>query len=192
MVGSGGYVNPQLKELKPLLPELIAKCGESVIITIDGPAGSGKTTLSKVLELEFDSVYTIHMDDLYEGWGSTLTPQLTLKLLKILESVKNQGEVIYSPFDWTNEKPKSEIQLVAPKFLIIEGVGSGQMAIRNLVSLGLWIEVPDQLGLARVIERDGPEVADYMPAFLVAQNIHFEKEGTKKSADYHLSGLGTV
>jgi hypothetical protein len=31
-----------------------------------------------------------------------------------------------------------------------------------------------------------------MPAFLVAQNIHFEKEGTKKSADYHLSGLGTV
>jgi len=26
----------------------------------------------------------------------------------------------------------------------------------------------------------------------VAQNIHFEKEGTKKSADYHLSGLGTV
>jgi hypothetical protein len=52
--------------------------------------------------------------------------------------------------------------------------------------------VPDQLGLARVIERDGPEVADYMPAFLVAQNIHFEKEGTKKSADYRLSGLGTV
>ena len=192
MVGSDGYVNPQLQELKQLLPNLAAKCGECIVITIDGPAGSGKTTLAKDLESELNSVHTIHMDDLYEGWGSTLTSQLTLKLLNILESVKNQGEVIYSPFDWGTENLKPEIRILAPRYLIIEGVGSGQLAVRNSASLALWIEVPDQMGLARVIERDGPAVADYMPAFLVAQNIHFEKEGTKKSADYHLSGLGTV
>ena len=192
MVGSDGYVNPQLQELKQLLPKLVAKCGECIVITIDGPAGSGKTTLAKDLELELDSVHTIHMDDLYEGWSSTLTPNLTLKLLSILESVKSQGEVIYSPFDWGTENLKPEIRILAPRYLIIEGVGSGQLAVRNSASLALWIEVPDQMGLARVIERDGPAVADYMPAFLVAQNIHFEKEGTKKSADYHLSGLGTV
>ena len=192
MVGSDGYVNPQLQELKQLLPNLAAKCGECIVITIDGPAGSGKTTLAKDLESELNSVHTIHMDDLYEGWSSTLTSQLTLKLLNILESVKNQGEVIYSPFDWGTKKIKPEIRISGPRYLIIEGVGSGQLAIRNSVSLALWIEVPDQMGLARVIERDGPAVAHYMPAFLVAQNIHFEKEGTKKSADYHLSGLGTV
>jgi uridine kinase len=185
-------VNPQLQVLKQLLPKLVAKCGECIVITIDGPAGSGKTTLAKDLESELNSVHTIHMDDLYEGWSSTLTSQLTLKLLNILESVKNQGEVIYSPFDWGTEKIEPEIRILGPKYLIIEGVGSGQLAIRNSVSLALWIEVPDHLGLARVIERDGPAVAHYMPAFLVAQNIHFEKEGTKKSADYRLSGLGTV
>ena len=192
MVGSDGYVNPQLQELKQLLPKLVAKCGECIVITIDGPAGSGKTTLAKDLELELDSVHTIHMDDLYEGWSSTLTPKLTLKLLSILESVKNKGEVIYSPFDWGTGKLEPELRISAPTYLIIEGVGSGQLAVRDSASLALWIEVPDQMGLARVIERDGPAVADYMPAFLVAQNIHFEKEGTKKSADYHLSGLGTV
>ena len=192
MVGSDGYVNPQLQELKQLLPNLAAKCGECIVITIDGPAGSGKTTLAKDLESELNSVHTIHMDDLYEGWGSTLTSQLTLKLLNILESVKNQGEVIYSPFDWGTGKLEPELRISAPTYLIIEGVGSGQLAVRDSASLALWIEVPDQMGLARVIERDGPAVAHYMPAFLVAQNIHFEKEGTKKSADYHLSGLGTV
>ena len=192
MVGSDGYVNPQLPELKQLLPKLVAKCGECIVITIDGPAGSGKTTLAKDLESELNSVHTIHMDDLYEGWGSTLTSQLTLKLLNILESVKNQGEVIYSPFDWGTGKLEPELRISAPTYLIIEGVGSGQLAVRDSASLALWIEVPDQMGLARVIERDGPSVVDYMPAFLVAQNIHFEKEGTKKSADYHLSGLGTV
>ena len=185
-------MNPQLPELKQLLPKLVAKCGECIVITIDGPAGSGKTTLATELESVLDSVYTIHMDDLYEGWSSTLTPKLTRKLVGILENVKSQGEIIYSPFDWGTKKLKPEIRILAPRFLIIEGVGSGQIAARDLASLALWIEVPDQLGLARVIERDGPAVVDYMPAFLVAQNIHFEKEGTKKSADYHLSGLGTV
>ncbi len=132
------------------------------------------------------------MDDLYEGWSSTLTPKLTVKLSKILECVKTSGEVIYSPFDWGANKLKAEMHIAAPKYLIIEGVGSGQLAVKNSVSLALWIEVPDHMGLARVIERDGPAVADYMPAFLVAQNIHFEKEGTKKRSDYHLSGLGIV
>ena len=185
-------MNPQLQVLKQLLPKLVAKCGECIVITIDGPAGSGKTTLAKDIESGLSSIYTIHMDDLYEGWSSTLTSNLTSKLVNILECVKNQGEVIYSPFDWSTEKLKPEIRILAPRYLIIEGVGSGQLATRGLASLALWIEVPDQLGLARVIERDGPAVAHYMPAFLVAQNIHFEKEGTKKSADYRLSGLGTV
>ena len=164
----------------------------SIIIGIDGVAGSGKTTLSLNLQRDLGNSQIIHMDDLYEGWSSTLTSQLTLKLLNILESVKNQGEVIYSPFDWGTGKLEPELRISAPTYLIIEGVGSGQLAVRDSASLALWIEVPDQMGLARVIERDGPAVADYMPAFLVAQNIHFEKEGTKKSADYHLSGLGTV
>ena len=139
MVGSDGYVNPQLQELKQLLPNLAAKCGECIVMTIDGPAGSGKTTLAKDLELELDSVHTIHMDDLYEGWSSTLTPKLTLKLLSILESVKSQGEVIYSPFDWGTENLKPEIRILAPRYLIIEGVGSGQLSVRNSASLALWI-----------------------------------------------------
>jgi hypothetical protein len=31
-----------------------------------------------------------------------------------------------------------------------------------------------------------------MPAFMAAQDLHFSKEATKKSADYRLSGQGTV
>ena len=73
-------MNQQLQKLKDLLPGLTAKCGESIVITIDGPAGSGKTTLAKELMSSLDSCYTIHMDDLYEGWDSTLTPKLTAKL----------------------------------------------------------------------------------------------------------------
>jgi uridine kinase len=192
VAGSDGNVNQQFQKLKELLPELTAKCGESIVISIDGPAGSGKTTLAKELSSILDSCYTIHMDDLYEGWDSTLTPKLTSKLQVILQGIANQNRVRFIPFNWLENRFNPEIELAAPKYLILEGVGSGQSAIRDFISLSLWIEVLPDIGLERVIERDGPGVAQFMPAFIVAQNIHFAKEATKKSADYRLSGQGTV
>ena len=192
MAGNDGVVNQQSQEIKQLLPKLSAKCGELIVITIDGPAGSGKTTLAKELSSLLGSCYTIHMDDLYEGWNSTLTPKLTSKLQAILEGVATQNQIRFFPFNWLENRIDTEIQLPAPKYLILEGVGSGQSAIRDFISLSLWIEVLPDIGLERVIKRDGPGVAQFMPAFVVAQDIHFEKEDTKKSADYRLSGQGTV
>lgn len=185
-------MNQQLQKLKDLLPGLTAKCGESIVITIDGPAGSGKTTLAKELSSVLDSCYTIHMDDLYEGWDSTLNLKLTDKLKTILSCLMNENRIRFTPFDWLVSKFGSQVDVAAPKYLIIEGVGSGQIAIRDFVSLSLWIEVLPDLGLERVIKRDGPSVTEFMPAFIVAQNAHFEKEDTRKSADYRLSGQGTV
>ena len=132
------------------------------------------------------------MDDLYEGWDSTLTSDLTKKLEAILQGIKSESKLAFRPYNWLTNSLDDLIELPAPDYLILEGVGAGQSAIRKLVSMGIWIEVPIEEGLARVIERDGPGVANYMPAFLVAQNSHFEKEGTKKSADYRLSGQATV
>ena len=185
-------MNQQLQKLKDLLPGLTAKCGESIVITIDGPAGSGKTTLAKELSSVLDSCYTIHMDDLYEGWDSTLNLKLTAKLKAILTCVQNESRIRFLPFDWVEGELVSEVDLPAAKYLIIEGVGSGQSAVRELVSLSLWIEVSPELGLERVVKRDGTAVAEFMPAFIVAQDAHFEKEATKKSADYRLSVQGTV
>jgi len=195
VVGNVGYVNQHLNQIRAALPELISRCGDCVVITIDGPAGSGKTTLAlTLLEMgrEIDSSYTIHMDELYEGWGSTMTPTLTSKLITILESVAKDESVLFTPFNWLENCLATPISVKAPKYLIIEGVGAGQSAIRKFVSLAIWIEVPEDEGLARVLERDGPEVAEFMPSFIEAQAAHFSKEDTKKSADYHLSGHHTV
>jgi uridine kinase len=181
-------VNQHLNQIRAALPELFPRFGDCVVITIDGPAGSGKTTLALTLEREIDSSYTIHMDELYEGWGSTMTPTLTSKLITILESVAKDESVLFTPFNWLGNCPGTPISVKAPKYLIIEGVGAGQSSIRKFVSLAIWIEVPEDEGLARVLERDGPEVAEFMPSFIEAQAAHFSKEDTKKSADYHLSG----
>lgn len=192
MVGNVGCVNQRLDQIKAALPNLIPKCGDCVVITIDGPAGSGKTTLALTLALEVGRSYTIHMDDLYEGWDSTMTPALTSKLVAIIESVVKSEKITFTPFNWLKKRLDIPISIQAPKYLIIEGVGAGQSAIREFVSLAIWIEVPQDEGLARVIERDGPEVAEFMASFIEAQATHFAKEDTKKSADYRLSGHETL
>ena len=185
-------MNQQLDQIKAALPGLIPNCGDCVVITIDGPAGSGKTSLALTLNREIASSYTIHMDELYEGWGSTMTPTLTSKLVTILESVAKDESVVFTPFNWLENCLGTPISVKAPKYLLIEGVGAGQSAIRKFVALAIWIEVPEDEGLARVLERDGPEVAEFMPSFIEAQAAHFSKEDTKKSADYRLSGHHTV
>ncbi len=192
MAGNVGYVNQNLHKILELIPKLEPKCGNSVVITVDGPAGSGKTTLAKEISAVLDLSYTVHMDDLYEGWESTLTPKLTGKLSEILMQVKIENRIRFAPYSWLESRLAAEIQSPAPKYLILEGVGSGQSAIRSYVSLALWIEVLPGIGLERVIKRDGPAVAAFMPDFILQADAHFEKEGTKKSADYRLSGQGTV
>ena len=57
-----------------------ALCGNSRIVTIDGPAGSGKTTLANEIATEFAKskveVSVVHLDELYEGWDDALGQKL--------------------------------------------------------------------------------------------------------------------
>src|SRR5690606_19861061 len=62
------------------------RCGEVTVVLVDGPAGSGKTTLAAALEAAAGERGTgctvVHMDDLYAGWrglregGAALTALL--------------------------------------------------------------------------------------------------------------------
>ena len=106
-------MNQQLDQIKAALPGLIPNCGDCVVITIDGPAGSGKTSLALTLKREIASSYTIHMDELYEGWGSTMTPALTTKLVSILESVDKEENVFFTPFNWLENSPGIPISVPA-------------------------------------------------------------------------------
>ena len=160
------------------------------IIAIDGPAGAGKTTLAHDIKLALAQRYSIteiHMDDLYDGWDNALTSQLTDVLTHLVSAHKHSQPISLSTFNWlTGEfNPASEIE--KSELLILEGVGSGQRAIRDSLAALIWIDIEDSQGMARVLERDGIEIESQMKKWLSTQEQHFRDEGTQNAADFVLT-----
>jgi len=160
------------------------------IIAIDGPAGAGKTTLAHDIALALASQYSIteiHMDDLYDGWDNALTSQLSDVLTHIVDSHKNEKPFSLSTYNWQEGRFDPPSQMEKSQLLILEGVGSGQLAIRDSLSALIWIDIEDSQGLARVLARDGNAIENQMRKWLATQEQHFRDESTQKAADFVLT-----
>ena len=182
-------------EFEPILSaisEISAHKTEPILIAIDGPAGSGKTSLANQLSNKLNSATTIHMDDLYNGWDDALTPTLTRHLEEwILDPLTQQATVKYQKFDWTSSEYGSPIEVRDIELLILEGVGAAQEIIRQKADLTIWIEVGPQIGLARVLNRDGDQLLPYMLKWQERERAHFLKDQTKENCQIFIDGSNT-
>jgi len=162
-----------------------------MIVTIDGVAGAGKTMLASAMNENYKnhfSVQVLHMDDLYEGWDDPFKATLSKKLTEIA-----QAHIMATPYettihDWHDILTTSQLMIKPVDMLIIEGVGSGQRSIRQLVSTKIWIDFDPIVGLKRVLARDGANIEKEMMGFLEDQKVHFIEEGTREAADFLLFG----
>ena len=175
-----------------LIDALLDLCKDTrqPIIAIDGPAGAGKTTLADYLNLaiaQHYSIAVIHMDDLYDGWDNALNSQLTEVLEHVTSAHKKSIPISLSTYDWNMGVFLPASQLESAELLILEGVGSGQKAIRNSLSALIWIDINEDEGMRRVIARDGIEIESHMRKWLATQEQHFHTQGTKNTADFVLT-----
>ena len=156
------------------------------IILIDGPAGSGKTTLSKELSEKLNC-QVVHLDDHYNGWDEALSNDLAQVLLKIVGnfSISRPSEI--PTFNWQKAKFEGSRVIEPANTLIIEGVGSGQSQIRPFASKLYWVETEPEIGLARVLERDGKEYEERIKSWQIREESHFQVERTRDFADFIIS-----
>jgi len=162
----------------------------SPIITIDGPAGAGKTTLASHLSTSlgsYQSTSVIHMDDLYNGWKDPFGEPFIDALVKITTS-HIAGVVCEIPhYDWATSSYGASTVYKPAQLLILEGVGSSTSRIRERVSASIWIDINPEYGLQRVLIRDGIAIADEMAQWLKTQESFFTEEQSAESADFALT-----
>lgn len=182
-----------LAKIKSAIENSDPLCGDTKVVTIDGPAGSGKTTLAAELSAslagENGSMSVVHLDELYEGWDGALDQVLFDRIEAwVLAPIRNGLDVKHLSFDWYQGKYATWNELRRTPIFIIEGVGSGHSALRKFVSQAIWIEADENLLLDRVVERDGEVVRDEMLIWKARERSFFELHDVKRSAHIHLRG----
>ncbi len=162
---------------------------ERLIIAVDGPAGSGKTTFANALGKHLANSQVVNLDQIYNGWEDALTASLAKNLLNwLIEPFQKDEEISHPIFDWHKNQYSEARLLGKPNYLVIEGVGAGNKDVLALLDYLVWIEADLNIGLNRVKSRDGEKVAENMPRWREAEAKWFLAHQTKESANLHVDG----
>lgn len=157
------------------------------LIAIDGRAGAGKTTLAASFyeELSADkTIAVIHMDDLYDGWENALSERLTQTLESIVKSHQSKVAFEIDIFNWQSMSFDSKRVIHPVDILILEGVGAGQKVVRDAGATLYWLDIDAEVGIQRVLNRDGNQIASQMKQWQIAQEIHFLRDKTRENAEH--------
>jgi hypothetical protein len=164
--------------------------GTGRLICVDGPAGSGKTTLADEIA-SLSGAPVIHMDDLFEGWDGL--PRVTDQLDTLLPPLAGGWPGSYRRWDWPGHAWAETVVVPPAPILVLEGVGSGALQHAGLITVLAWVEVPYDLRMARGLERGGVGVAENWRQWAVDEQEVFARERTRERADVVLDGrLGSL
>ena len=154
------------------------RCGSSHVIAIDGPAGSGKTTLAQQLESAAAdqglSFSVVHTDEICPGWdGLSEVPRLVGSLLKQLA---RDATATYPTWDWHAGSNGLDATVAPADVVVIEGVGSGALACVPFLSVRLYIDAPLEVRKRRALDRDGDTFAPHWDRWARAEARYFAGE----------------
>jgi uridine kinase len=155
--------------------------GAGRLVCIDGPAGSGKTTLAAAVAALEPAARVVHMDDLYDGWGglSRLTDQLT----DLLRPLSRGATSRYRRYDWVAGRYAETVTVEPAPLLVLEGVGCGARRHADLVTALAWVEAPADVRLRRGLARDGEAMRPHWERWQVDEAAVFDREDTRRRAD---------
>jgi uridine kinase len=160
------------------------------LLAIDGPAGAGKTTFAAKLEAELSvngTVRVIHMDDLYNGWDNALSNPLSEILDRISTAHLAGREFVIKIFNWHTMTFDREEKIAPTDYLIIEGVGAAQQIVRETGATTYWLDIEPEIGLQRVLDRDGAHIEVQMRQWQVDQEKHFARDETRENCEFKLT-----
>lgn len=178
----------------PLFEKLdqVSTNNESVIIGIDGTAGTGKSQLAKILLGKYDC-QVFHMDDYFLPFEMKTKERLSepggnVHYERFLDEVMKplkQGEVIsYQPYDCQVRNYADPIEISPKEINIIEGVYSFHPVLQKFYDWKLFLKVNPDVQLERIREREGEQKLQmFINRWIPLEKHYFEALEIEKLAD---------
>ena len=155
--------------------------GAGRLICVDGPTGSGKTTLASALAELVDGATVLHTDEMLGGWQGL--PDLADSIRALLEPLAHGEAGTWRRWDW-HVYAWAETRVVEPcDLLVIEGVGSWSPYVAPCVTTLVWVEAAEGVRMRRGIERDGDDFAPYWDQWAIDEATLFARDRTREHAD---------
>lgn len=171
------------------------RCGSTTVVLIDGPAGSGKTTLAGSVDHEATAAgvrtAVVHMDDLYEGWQGLHAGAAAATQMLSDRAAGASGR--YRRYDWHADRYAEWVPLPPCELLVLEGVGSVRTEHLDLASVLVWVEEASEVErLRRGLARDGDQAHEHWREWMQAEQQVFDQVGTRARADLRVDGDGRL
>lgn len=161
------------------------------LLCIDGPAGSGKTTLAAAVQRATDAT-VVHLDDLLEGWTGGLPRMVEALVTDVLEPLAGGRPAAYRRYDWHAGRFTERVRVPPSDLLVVEGVAAGSAAVTAYAAALVWTEAGHDLRMRRGLARDGDAFAPHWEAWARMEADHFAREGTRARADLVVDTGGPV
>lgn len=162
-----------------------ATLGEGRLICLDGPAGSGKTTLADALRSAAPDATVLHTDDLLGGWDGL--PGLAATVEAVLAPLAAGRGGRWRRWDWLASAWAETHEVRPGGLLVLEGVGSWSPRIAPLVTLLVWLDAPADVRRSRALARDGDVFAPHWEAWARDESAVLARDGTREHADLVVS-----
>lgn len=155
--------------------------GPGRLVCVDGPAGSGKTTLADALARALPGATLVHCDELLQGWRGL--PGLAATVEQLLIPLAEGRGSEWRRWDWLADGWAESHPVDPGGVLVLEGVGCWSPAIAHRVGVLVWVEAGSDLRLRRGIARDGEQMRAHWEQWRLDEDALFAELATREHAD---------
>lgn len=181
--------------LDEVISQIFAKPTEARVVAIDGPSGTGKSTLAARLARRVRGSAVVAIDD-FSSWrdptGASWWKRLDDQVL--IPAFAGQS-LLYQLRDWNNDEFGTALagwrSVPASPLVIVEGVTSARASVRERGAFTIWIDAPIESRLARGIGRDGESHRDLWLHWMRAEAEFYSDDRTMDSVNLRVDGNPT-
>ena len=169
------------RRVTALLADRPATLGTGRLVCVDGPAGSGKTTLAAALADAVPGTAVVHTDEMLEGWRGL--PGLAASVEALLRPLATGHPGRWTRWDWYADGWAERHEVPPGPLLVLEGTGSWSPLVADLVTVLVWVEAPSQVRLDRGMARDGEHLRPQWEQFRLDEDDLHRRLRTRDHAD---------